>query len=71
MAMTEHKLTHDRFAVVDVNNHWRDAKEFPPPLSAKMLLIDKHLGVAVLGTWRDADGWTHWAPLPTFDRSKE
>jgi hypothetical protein len=35
------------------------------------LLIDKRLGVAVLGSWRDADGWTHWAPLPTFDRSVE
>jgi hypothetical protein len=54
-----------------VNNHWLDAKEHSPPLSAKMLLIDKRLGVAVLGSWRDSDGWTHWAPLPTFNRSKE
>ena len=37
--------------------------------AAKMLLIDKKLGVAVLGTWRTADGWTHWAPLPTFDKA--
>jgi hypothetical protein len=66
--MTDHKLTHDRFAVVDVNNHWRDAKEFPPPNGPKMLLIDKRLGVAVLGSWRAAGGWTHWAPLPTFKR---
>jgi hypothetical protein len=66
--MTEHKLTHDRAAVVDSGNHWRDAKEFPPPLSAKMLLIAKSRGVAVLGDWRDADGWTHWAPLPTFKK---
>lgn len=67
--MTEHKLTHDRAAAVDVSNHWRDAKKMPPPLGAKMLLIDKKLGVAVLGTWRTADGWTHWAPLPTFDKA--
>jgi hypothetical protein len=66
--MTEHKLTYDGAAAVDTGNHWRDAKEFPPPLSAKMLLIDKKLGVAVLGSWRAADGWTHWAPLPTFKK---
>jgi hypothetical protein len=66
--MTEHKLTYDGAAAVDTGNHWRDAKEFPPPLSAKMLLIDRRLGVAVLGSWRVSDGWTHWAPLPTFKK---
>ncbi len=66
--MTEHKLTHDRFAVVDVNNKWLDAKKYSPPRGAKMLMIDRKLGVAVLGTWRDADRWTHWCPLPTFER---
>jgi hypothetical protein len=67
--MTEHKLTYDGAAAVDIGNHWRDAKEYPPPLSAKMLLIDKRLGIAVLGAWRDSDGWTHWCPLPTFKES--
>jgi hypothetical protein len=67
--MTNIKLTHDHFAVVDVNNKWLDAKESPPPKSVKMLMIDKKLGVAVLGTWRDSDGWTHWCPLPTFKKS--
>jgi hypothetical protein len=69
--VTDHKLTHDRFAVVDINHHWIDAKEHSPPRGAKMMMIDRKLGVAVLGVWRDADGWTHWAPLPTFDRSVE
>ena len=45
---------------------WIDAKETPPPKGPKMLMIDKRLGVAVLGAWRDSDGWTHWCPLPTF-----
>ena len=68
--MTNIKLTHDQFAVVDVNNKWLDATKFPPPKSVKMLMIDERLGVAVLGSWRDSDGWTHWCPLPTFERSK-
>lgn len=69
--MTNIKLTNDMFAVVNVSNKWIDAKKHTPPKSAKMLMIDKRLGVAVLGTWRDADGWTHWYPLPTFDRDDE
>ena len=68
--MTNIKLTSDHFAVVDVNNKWLDAKVVSPPKSAKMLMIDKKLGVAVLGTWRDADRWTHWCPLPTFERDE-
>ena len=68
MAMTNIKMTRDQFAVVDVNNKWLDAKKYSPPRGAKMLMIDRKLGVAVLGTWRDADRWTHWCPLPTFER---
>jgi hypothetical protein len=68
--MVDIKLTRDQFAIVDVNNKWIDAKDNPPPRGPKMLLIDRRLGVAVLGTWRDSDGWTHWCPLPTFERDK-
>ena len=70
MAMTNIKMTSDQFAVVDVNNKWLDAKKYSPPRGAKMLMIDRKLGVAVLGTWRDADRWTHWCPLPTFEREE-
>jgi hypothetical protein len=66
--MTGHKLTHDRAAAVDTGTHWLDAKALPPPQGPKMLMIDKALGVAVLGSWRANDGWTHWAPLPTFKK---
>lgn len=68
--MTNIKMTRDQFAVVDVNNKWLDAKKYSPPRGAKMLMIDRKLGVAVLGTWRDADRWTHWCPLPTFEREE-
>lgn len=67
--MANIKLTSDKFAVVDINNKWIDAKKYSPPKDAKMLLIDRNLGVAVLGAWRDSDGWTHWCPLPTFEES--
>lgn len=67
--MANIKLTSDKFAVVDINNKWIDAKKYSPPKDAKMLLIDRNLGVAVLGTWNNADGWTHWCPLPTFEES--
>lgn len=60
------KPTNDRAAVVDKDYHWIDAKETPPPRGPKMQLINRHLGVAVIGAWRDGDGWTHWCPLPTF-----
>jgi hypothetical protein len=56
--------------MVDKDYHWIDAKVTPPPRGPKMLLIDKRLGVAILGAWRDSDGWTHWCPLPTFERKE-
>ena len=66
MAIT---TTSNKSAMVDKDYHWLDAKENPPPNGPKMLMIDKKLGVAVLGTWRDNDRWTHWCPLPTFKKS--
>jgi hypothetical protein len=61
------KPTRDNAAMVDKDYHWLDAKTNPPPRGPKMLMIDRKLGVAVMGAWRDSDGWTHWCPLPTFE----
>lgn len=61
--------TSNKAAIVDKDYNWIDAKETPPPSGMKMLMIDRKLGVAVLGSWRDSDGWTHWCPLPTFKKS--
>ena len=63
--MTE-KFTRDRAAYVCTAYHWRDAKQYPPPLNTKMLCINRATGVAVAGEWRDTYEFTHWAPLPTF-----
>ena len=62
------KTSTDKAAVVDTEYHWLDAKEYPPPLSKKILCINKHHGVASLSPWVSAFGWTHWAPLPTFKK---
>jgi len=66
MAIT---TTNDKAALVDKDYHWIDAKVTRPPVGPKMLMIDKTLGVAVLGAWRENDGWTHWCPLPTFRKN--
>ena len=63
--------TASKAAMVDKDYHWIDAKVTPPPRGPKMLLIDRRLGVAVLGAWRDSDYWTHWCPLPTFEKENE
>ena len=62
--------TASRAAMVDKDYHWIDIKVTQPPRGPKMLLIHKHLGVAVLGAWRESDSWTHWCPLPTFKRQE-
>jgi hypothetical protein len=62
--------TASKAAIVDKDYHWIDIKVTPPPRGPKMLLIHKSLGVAVLGAWRESDTWTHWCPLPTFERDE-
>lgn len=62
--------TNDKAAIVDRDYHWLDANEFAPPRGPKMLLINERLGVAVLGSWRETDNWTHWCPLPTFEKKR-
>lgn len=60
------KTTNDRAAMVDTAVHWISVREAPPPTGPKLLLINRKLGVAVLGQYTKAAGWTHYAPLPTF-----
>lgn len=62
------KETSDKAAVVHTEFHWLDAKEYPPPLSKKILVINRNQGVALLSHWAAAFGWTHWAPLPSFSK---
>lgn len=65
------KTTSDRLALVDVFHHWTPIKpNSPPPSGVKLLLIDKRLGVAVIGNYSKGGSWTHYAGLPTFNREE-
>lgn len=60
------KLTNDKAAVVDTEHHWKRVDRNPPPIGAKLLLIDRRLGTATQGAFQPGRGWTHFAGLPTF-----
>jgi hypothetical protein len=59
------KKTSDGQAVVNTDLHWIPISEVPPP-SGKLLLINRKLGVAVLGNYTKGAGWSHWCGLPKF-----
>ena len=59
-------LTHDRAAAVNQSLHWLAVDKYPPPRSTKLLLINRRLGSAVLGSYTEGSGWTHWQALPKF-----
>ena len=60
------KLTTDKQAVVHTHLKWLPISLQEPPRGAKVLLINRAHGVAVLGLYAPGNGWTHWFPLPTF-----
>lgn len=59
------KQTSDGAAVVDTTIHWIPITDKAPP-SGKLQLINQKLGVATYGNYTKGQGWTHYAPLPTF-----
>lgn len=50
----------------DPNNYFYDAREIPPPLGTKILLLTV-TGVCVIGTWND--GFIGWKELPKIPES--
>jgi len=61
------KTTNDKLALVDTYYHWKPINPgSPPPSGVKLLLIDKYLGIAVIGNYNKNGSWTHYAGLPTF-----
>jgi hypothetical protein len=64
--MNDIKLTNDRAAAVNHRLPWLPINKVPPPRGAKLLLINRALGVAVLGAYAPDQGWTHWQALPKF-----
>lgn len=68
--MPPYKLTNDGAAAVAPEIKWRKI-DGDTPHGVKMLLISKPSGVAVVSVRSRAEHWTHWSPIPTFDKSEE
>lgn len=66
--MTYH-INSDRTAAVSDEIVWIDAAQQKPPRGVKLLVINKQLGVAHIGTWADHYGYTHWQTLPAWEKS--
>ena len=60
------KLNTDKSAAVNQQLVWLSIDEVPPPVGAKLLLINRANGVAVLGVYQAKHQWTHWQGLPKF-----
>lgn len=68
--MPPYKLTNDGAAAVAPDLKWLRIDE-NTPVGSKMLLISKPNGIATISVRRPQDGWTHWLPIPTFDKTEE
>lgn len=65
-----HRLSTDHAAVVNTDTKWIpiDART---PHGTKLQLINKPAGVAHYGQLHSGDSfYTHWFPLPTFDKDE-
>ena len=65
-----YKLTADKAAAVCTETKWRKLTA-DTPMGAKMLLINRDSGVALVTTNVGNGWWTHWCPLPTFETEEE
>ena len=65
------KLNTDRSAAVNQQLVWISIDDHPPPVGAKLLLINRANGVAVLGTYQAKHQWTHWQGLPKFSEEHQ
>lgn len=65
------RLTGNKDAVVFEDVYWIPVTERVPPRGAKILLINKPSGSAVLGQWDHRAFWTHWAGLPRFKENED
>ena len=64
-----HKLNADKTAVVAPDVKWIRIDEHTP-IGAKMQIIDKKQNIAFTRTHFKGDGFTHWFPVPTFDKDE-
>ena len=65
-----HKLSSDGAAVVAPDVKWLRIDE-RTPIGAKMQIIDKAQNIAYTRIHYKGDGFTHWFPVPTFDKDEK
>ena len=65
-----HKLSSDGAAVVAPDVKWLRIDN-RTPIGCRMQLIDRSQGVAYTRVHQRCDGFTHWFPVPTFDKDEE
>lgn len=63
------KPTHNGAAVVDTDIFWIPIEQQKPPIGAKVLLINRAAGVALLGIYQ-GDFFDFWSPLPRFKETQ-
>lgn len=66
-----HRLSTDGKAVVNLETKWMPIDEHTPR-GTKLQLINRDAGVAHYGQLHSGDAfYTHWFPLPTFDKAEK
>lgn len=58
----------DGAALVDTDHTMVDVTEVPAPKNILLICGNIQSGKAVISHWDDKFGFTHWAPLPVFDK---
>ena len=66
-----HKISSDGAALITTNCKWIPIDE-NTPRGVKMMLINKKYGVAQVSVYLNTDDYfTHWFPLPTFEKDEK
>lgn len=61
------KLNKDQSALIATNHNWIPIDR-NTPRGVRMLLIDSNQGIAYIRQHIKDDGFTHWFPIPTFEK---
>jgi len=58
-------------AMVSAAARWIPVARQQPQFGAKCLVIDEKQGIALIRAYKPGDGYTHWHPLPVFDKDEK
>lgn len=65
------RISSDGFALVNTDYVMVDASITPPPKNVELICGNIHSGKSMYSIWDDAYGFTHWAGLPVFPKTKK